>query len=153
MNLWYNTFSLFYGENIFLEVSEDEEKEDCGQWAIGVPVVCEFGEYGSQSRNNINYSFCIKLVWFQGCSTLLSICNAFWREKFTKAFRQYLQIIAGPAGNYADFSVLSKIVLIFDMLLGGLEIFPLIFNVCTCNMEQIMTLYWHFYMYYIIHQG
>lgn len=34
--------------------------------------------------------------------------------------------IVGPAGNYADFSVLSKIVLIFDMLLGGLEIFPLI---------------------------
>lgn len=34
--------------------------------------------------------------------------------------------IVGPAGNYADFSVLSKIVLIFDMLLGRLEIFPLI---------------------------
>lgn len=34
--------------------------------------------------------------------------------------------MVGPAGNYADFSVLSKIVLIFDMLLGRLEIFPLI---------------------------
>lgn len=44
------------------DAPEDEEKEDCGQCAIGMPVVCEFGEYGSQSRNNINYSFCIKLV-------------------------------------------------------------------------------------------
>lgn len=34
--------------------------------------------------------------------------------------------MVGPAGNYADFSVLSKIVLIFDMLLGRLEIFPMI---------------------------
>lgn len=34
--------------------------------------------------------------------------------------------IVGHAGNYADFSVLSKLVLIFDMLLGGIEIFPLI---------------------------
>lgn len=32
----------------------------------------------------------------------------------------------GPVGNYADFSILSKIVFIFDMLAGRLEIFPLL---------------------------
>ena len=32
----------------------------------------------------------------------------------------------GPTSNYAAFSVLSKIVLIFDMLLGRLEIFPIL---------------------------
>lgn len=32
----------------------------------------------------------------------------------------------GPAGNYAHFSDLSKLVLILDMLLGRLEIFPLL---------------------------
>ncbi len=32
----------------------------------------------------------------------------------------------GPVGNYADFSILSKIVLIFDMLAGRLELFPLL---------------------------
>lgn len=32
----------------------------------------------------------------------------------------------GPAGNYADFSILSKIVFIFDMLAGRLEIYPLL---------------------------
>ncbi len=33
---------------------------------------------------------------------------------------------AGPMGSFAGFSVLSKIVLIFDMLAGRLEIFPMI---------------------------
>lgn len=33
---------------------------------------------------------------------------------------------AGPAANYADFSALSKCVMIFDMLAGRLEVFPVI---------------------------
>ena len=32
----------------------------------------------------------------------------------------------GPVGNYADFSILSKIVFIFDMLAARLEIYPLL---------------------------
>lgn len=32
----------------------------------------------------------------------------------------------GPVGNYANFSILSKSVLIFDMLAGRLELFPLL---------------------------
>lgn len=32
----------------------------------------------------------------------------------------------GPVGNYADFSALSKIVFIFDMLAGRLELYPLL---------------------------
>ena len=32
----------------------------------------------------------------------------------------------GPLGNFADFSVLSKIVLIFDMIAGRLEILPMV---------------------------
>ena len=32
----------------------------------------------------------------------------------------------GPVGNYADFSIFSKIVFIFDMLAGRLEIYPLL---------------------------
>lgn len=32
----------------------------------------------------------------------------------------------GPMGNFGSFSVLSKLVLIFDMLAGRLEIFPII---------------------------
>ena len=33
--------------------------------------------------------------------------------------------MAGPTGNYASFSVLSKIVMIFDMIAGRLEIIPM----------------------------
>lgn len=32
----------------------------------------------------------------------------------------------GPVGNYSDFSIFSKIVFIFDMLAGRLELFPLL---------------------------
>ena len=32
----------------------------------------------------------------------------------------------GPAANYADFSILSKLILTFNMLLGRLELYPLI---------------------------
>jgi len=32
----------------------------------------------------------------------------------------------GPVGNFADYSILSKLVLIFDMLAGRLEIFPVL---------------------------
>ncbi len=35
--------------------------------------------------------------------------------------------VVGPAGNFSQFSVLSKLVLIFDMLAGRLEIWPLLF--------------------------
>ncbi len=34
--------------------------------------------------------------------------------------------MVGPAGNYASFSVLSKLVLSFDMLAGRLELFPVL---------------------------
>ena len=34
--------------------------------------------------------------------------------------------LVGPSGNYACFGVLSKLVLIFDMLAGRLEIFPML---------------------------
>lgn len=34
--------------------------------------------------------------------------------------------LVGPVGNYSDFSILSKIVFIFDMLAGRLELFPLL---------------------------
>ena len=35
--------------------------------------------------------------------------------------------VVGPAGGFADFSVFSKIVLTFDMLIGRLEIYPMLF--------------------------
>ena len=34
--------------------------------------------------------------------------------------------IVGPAGNFGDLSILSKTALIFDMLAGRLELFPML---------------------------
>lgn len=34
--------------------------------------------------------------------------------------------VVGPMGNFSSLSILSKLVLILDMLMGRLEIFPLI---------------------------
>jgi len=34
--------------------------------------------------------------------------------------------MVGPAGNYSEFSILSKLVLIFDMLIGRLEFLPML---------------------------
>ena len=34
--------------------------------------------------------------------------------------------MVGPTGSFADFSILSKLVFIFDMLAGRLEIFPML---------------------------
>ena len=34
--------------------------------------------------------------------------------------------LVGPVGNYADFSIFSKCVLIFDMIAGRLELFPIL---------------------------
>ncbi|MBE6994447.1 MAG: TrkH family potassium uptake protein [Ruminococcaceae bacterium] len=45
--------------------------------------------------------------------------------------------VVGPTGNYSAFSDLSKIVLIFDMLLGRLEIFPLIFGLMLPSRRSI----------------
>ena len=34
--------------------------------------------------------------------------------------------LVGPTGNFGEFSILSKCVLMFDMLVGRLELFPLL---------------------------
>jgi trk system potassium uptake protein TrkH len=41
--------------------------------------------------------------------------------------------MVGPAGNFSEYSVLSKLVLIVDMLLGRLEIFPLLILMVPSN--------------------
>lgn len=41
--------------------------------------------------------------------------------------------VVGPAGNFSEYSVLSKFVLIVDMLLGRLEIFPLLILMIPSN--------------------
>lgn len=47
--------------------------------------------------------------------------------------------IVGPMGNFSSFSYLSKCVLIFDMLAGRLEIFPLMLLFFKGNLEEILV--------------
>lgn len=44
--------------------------------------------------------------------------------------------LVGPAGNYSEFSVFSKIILILDMLIGRLEIFPIIVLMTPSSMRR-----------------
>ena len=65
-------------------------------------------------------------------STIIVSLNGFDTETtFTAVISCFNNIgpglgAVGPTGNYADFSVLSKLVLIFDMLAGRLELFPML---------------------------
>lgn len=62
---------------------------------------------------------------------LVSIDNMDFTTSFTAVAANFNNTgpglgAVGPVGNYADFSILSKIVFIFDMLAGRLEIYPLL---------------------------
>ncbi len=45
----------------------------------------------------------------------------------------------GPTGNYGNFSALTKIVFIFDMLIGRLEIFPIIYLLTPSSRRKHFT--------------
>ena len=47
--------------------------------------------------------------------------------------------LAGPASNFSVFSPLSKIVFIFDMLAGRLELFPLLILFHPANIKEFFT--------------
>ena len=85
------------------------------------------------------HSFIIAYVLLIVLSTLLVSLDGY---DFTSTFTAVLSSVGnvgpglelvGPSGNYGFFSDFSKLVLIFDMLAGRLEIFPLmvLFNINT----------------------
>lgn len=62
---------------------------------------------------------------------IISLDNFSYQENFTAVAATINNIgpgldMIGPTGNFANFSILSKIVLIFDMLAGRLELLPMI---------------------------
>ena len=66
------------------------------------------------------------------CSVLLISVDGFSVETNLSAVLSCFNNIGpglgavGPTRNFADFSVFSKFILIFDMLAGRLEIFPIL---------------------------
>ncbi len=79
----------------------------------------------------VNAYFIVYMITL-AVSTLLVSINGFDTETTFTAVISCLNNIGpglgavGPTGNYADFSVLSKLVLVFDMLAGRLELFPML---------------------------
>ena len=75
--------------------------------------------------------FSIFMIIFVVCVLLVGIENKDFVTNFSAVAACINNIgpglsIVGPMGNYVSFSIFSKIVLIFAMLVGRLEIFPIL---------------------------
>lgn len=73
----------------------------------------------------------VYLVIFSASLLIISIDNFDFDTSFSAVVACFNNIgpglgLVGPVGNYSQFSDLSKLVLIFDMLAGRLELFPIL---------------------------
>ncbi len=79
----------------------------------------------------VNVYLCSYILVFVGSLLIVLLDNFDLTTSFTAVAATLNNIgpglgLVGPAGNFAGFSALSKFVLMFDMLAGRLEIFPMI---------------------------
>lgn len=84
-----------------------------------------------ETLRSTNIFLSVYLVIFSASVLLISLDNFDLITNFTSVAATLNNIgpgleIVGPMGNFSSFSYLSKSVLIFDMLAGRLEIFPLL---------------------------
>ena len=83
-----------------------------------------------ETLRSANIFLSVYLLIFCGSVLILSLDNFDMTTNFTAVAATLNNIgpgleIVGPMGNFSSFSYLSKLVMIFDMLAGRLEIFPL----------------------------
>ena len=84
-----------------------------------------------ETLRSTNIFLSVYLLIFCGSILIISLDNFDLITNFTAVAATLNNIgpgleIAGPMGNFSSFSYLSKSVMIFDMLAGRLEIFPLL---------------------------
>lgn len=84
-----------------------------------------------EMMRSTNIFLTVYLIIFAVSVLIVSIDNFDLVSTFTSVATTLNNIgpgleIAGPLGNFSSFSYLSKSVMIFDMLAGRLEIFPLL---------------------------
>ncbi len=84
-----------------------------------------------ETLRSINVFFITYIVIFVGSVLIVSLDNFDLVSSFTAVAATLNNIgpglgVAGPATNFADFSYLSKIVMTLDMLIGRLEVFPVL---------------------------
>ena len=75
------------------------------------------------------------LIFF-GSLLIISLDNFDFTTNFTAIAATINNIgpglnVVGPTGNFSEFSVLSKFVMMFDMLAGRLELFPMLVLIST----------------------
>ena len=73
--------------------------------------------------NAVKHGFCILLVSLDNFGAETSVTSVF---ATLNNIGPGLSLEVGPFGSYASFSALSKVVLTLDMLLGRLELFPVL---------------------------
>jgi trk system potassium uptake protein TrkH len=79
----------------------------------------------------VNTYLLVYIVIFALSMLVLSLDNFDLTTTFTAVSATLNNIgpglgMVGPTGNFSEFSVISKLVMIFDMLAGRLEIFPML---------------------------
>ena len=84
-------------------------------------------------------SICVAVIAIS--TILVSLDNFDFTTTFSAVIASFNNIgpgfnKVGPSGNYADFSYFSKIILSLDMLLGRLEIFPIIMLFMPFNRKR-----------------
>jgi len=84
-----------------------------------------------ETARSIHVFFVAYLFIFALSLLIVSLDNYDFTTSFTAVAATLNNIgpglgVVGPMGNYSDFSVLSKFVMMFDMLAGRLEIFPIL---------------------------
>ncbi len=83
------------------------------------------------TMKTVTVYFFIYIIIFGASSLIVSLDNFDFETTFTSVLATLNNVgpgfgAVGPTDNFAGFSVLSKLVFIFDMLVGRLEIFPML---------------------------
>ncbi len=91
-----------------------------------------------QVMRSINVFFITYMLIYGISLLIISLDNFDFTTNFTAVAATLNNIgpglnMIGPAGNFSEYSALSKLVLIVDMLLGRLEIFPLLVLMMPSN--------------------
>mgnify|MGYP000417609331 CR=1 FL=1 len=86
---------------------------------------------GEDSLHSVLVFFAAYMAITLGASLLVAVDNFSFGTTFTAVVACIGNIgpgleQVGPMGNFADFSALSKIVLSFCMIIGRLEVFPIL---------------------------
>jgi len=80
---------------------------------------------------------------YAGSLLVISLDNFDFTTNFTAVAATLNNIgpglnVVGPAGNFGEYSVLSKLVLTLDMLFGRLEIFPMLILMVPGNWKGFL---------------